>query len=169
MHGPAIAISRMDHPAEHTANEPLGRDADFRHGVRQTEGPHPDSTPGHILDLADNETGGPHESRTHGGTVHPHNVHDQSHTELDDLGHLGTHHNDELVLENAHPHAEHSVGYTDGVTDPHDTRITNYENHGFMAMHVNHHTRDKNPEHHPHKGRMEHAAEDVTPHTQQVF
>ena len=48
---------------------------------------------------------------------------------------------------NAHPHQEHSVGYS-------GENIYSYDNHGFMAQHVVHPKRDKNMEHHPPQAYM---------------
>jgi hypothetical protein len=79
-----------------------------------------------------------------------------------DDGMVGAHSNDRVMLHNAHPHQEHSVGYTaeDGVG-------TSYETHGFAGVHITHGKRDKGPEHHPPKGLMEHGAQQSS--KQQVF
>lgn len=79
-----------------------------------------------------------------------------------DDGMVGNHGHDRVTLHNAHPHQEHSKGYTsqDGIG-------TAYESHGFEGIHITHGKRDKAPEHHPPKGLMEHRA--LQSGKQQVF
>jgi hypothetical protein len=87
-------------------------------------------TPKHILTMVD--SGVPHNKTPAKQGTH-----------VPDENMLGAHTNDHVVLHNAHPHMEHSVGY-DG--------DTSYTNHGFEASHVSHGARDKGPEHHPPSG-----------------
>lgn len=82
----------------------------------------------------------------------------------DDDGMMGSHTNDKVMLGNAHPHTQHSVGYH--VESP---RHQPYENHGIEATHVVHHKRDKNAEHHPPKGLYDPGVVDHEKFTQSVF
>jgi hypothetical protein len=63
---------------------------------------------------------------------------------LSDDGMTGQHTNDKVMLQNAHPHQAHSVGYD----NEHDSQM----NHGIAGFTVSHPKRDKAPEHHPPKG-----------------
>ena len=65
--------------------------------------------------------------------------------EVGDKGHTGSWTSDVVVHHNAHPHQAHS---NDGEKDM-------YTNHGFIAHHVVHDSRDKAPEHHPPKGMFD--------------
>lgn len=82
----------------------------------------------------------------------------------DDAGMMGSHTTDRTILGNAHPHAQHSVGYH--VESP---RHEHGHNHGFESMHIVHHKRDKNSEHHPPKGLYNPGIVDHEKFTQSVF
>jgi hypothetical protein len=90
--------------------------------------------------------------------------HMQSNHSADDEGMMGSFVNNKVTLHNAHPHTEHSVGYH--VTSP---RHEHGLNHGIQSMHIVHHKRDKNPEHHPPKGLYDQGAVDHGNFTQSVF
>jgi len=107
----------------------------------------------------------------------------ESHRALDDYGHTGAHAHDEIVMHNAHPHQQHSVGYGRAHKMTEDTgelgpdpmksgnRIeSEYENHGYQAFHVVHPNRDKAAEHHPPKGRVgAYESTSQQPATQTIF
>jgi hypothetical protein len=71
-------------------------------------------------------------------------------TGVGDDGMVGHHSHDHVIVHNAHPHQEHSVGYHDSGTE--------YINHGFESVHFTHGKRDKGAEHHPPQGLMETGA-----------
>jgi hypothetical protein len=75
----------------------------------------------------------------------------------------GQHRADKVILHNAHPHQEHSIGYHDAAAG------AKYENHGFESVHINHGRRDKGPEHHPPLGLYEPDALDSLKGKQTVF
>lgn len=66
------------------------------------------------------------------------------HTEIADQGMKGSHTHDIVVLNNAHPHQQHSKGYGHP-----DGSIA-----GIDHTHLTHDRRDKAPEHHPPKGMV---------------
>jgi hypothetical protein len=68
--------------------------------------------------------------------------------DMGDEGMTGHDGSDAVMLQNAHPHQAHSIGYEDS------TMGTTYENHGFEAVHIKHGRRDKGAEHHPPLGLM---------------
>lgn len=76
---------------------------------------------------------------------------------------VGAHTADKVTLRNAHPHQAHSIGYDDSDLG------TNYENHGFDAVHIKHGRREKGAEHHPPLGLWEPTAIDHTPSMKGVF
>lgn len=80
---------------------------------------------------------------------HEHNA--QSNGQVEDFGHNGVHAHDAVVVANAHPHQQHSVGYAHADSPRH----TSYEQHGLEAIHIVHHSRDKNAEHHGPSGLKE--------------
>jgi hypothetical protein len=69
--------------------------------------------------------------------------------DMGDEGMVGHHQADAIMIMNAHPHQAHSVGYDDASAG------TQYQNHGFDAVHIKHGRRDKGPEHHPPQGLWE--------------
>jgi len=83
----------------------------------------------------------------------------------DDEGHVGQHQNDVVALRNAHPHQSHTVNYVDDGGPRKDSYMT----HGFQAVHITHHKRDKGAEHHPPKGLMVHGAVDHERDTQTIY
>ena len=109
------------------------------------------------------ESAGDH-SQAHGKAITEWENHMQANSVSDDHEMMGSHTNDRVMLHNAHPHTQHSVGYH--VESP---RHEHGQNHGFESMHIVHHKRDKNPEHHPPLGLYDPGAVDHKKFSQSVF
>ena len=130
----------------------------------------PTSTPEEIHALMGVDGGNVHASRRSRSAlreVAAYQAGGRIHDGLDDVGHLGHIHSDHVLMANAHPHQQHSVGY--GYEQPDHPQKTHYENHGFYAVHIAHHVRDKNPEHHPPTGLIDHDVQNLDPTTQAIF
>ena len=161
----STAEARFQQPDQTIASNPAPRNTN-----KIPESESPTSTPEQIHALMGMDGGNAHRSRRSRSALiglAAYQAGGHVHDGLDDVGHLGHIQSDHVLMANAHPHQSHSVGYM--VEQGNHPQKTRYENHGFEAVHIAHHVRDKNPEHHPPTGLIDHDVQNLDPTTQSIF